>query len=171
MKEVGSYIAVTILSYLFYLVLTAGGGDVGLWSVKELIVGLPVAIVAGLAGGRIFGEYVPASLVNPYRWGLFIYYVCVPFFTAMARANIDVAMRVITGEINPGIVKIKTGLKKDMALTLLANSITLTPGTLSVDVDEKENELYVHWIDVKTATPEPKDVCGTFPEWARRIVE
>jgi len=148
-----------------------GSGNIGLWSSSELLVGIPVAVIAGLAGGRIFGEYIPSSLLNPYRWCLFIYYLFVPFFTAMAKANIDVAMRVITGKINPGIVKIKTGLKKDMALTFLANSITLTPGTLSVDVDEEENDLYVHWIDVKDVTPEPRDVCGDFPEWARRIVE
>lgn len=167
----GAYIVVTILSYLLYLVLTIGSGNIGLWSLSELIVGIPVAFIAGLAGGKIFGEYVPVTLLNPYRWLLFLYYLFVPFFIAMAKANIDVAIRVFTGKINPGIVKIKTGLKKDMALTFLANSITLTPGTLSVDVDESENELYVHWIDVKNLEPSPEEICGDFPQWARRIVE
>jgi len=146
-------------------------GDLGLWSSSELVVGIPVALVAGLAGGRVFGEYVPASLLNPIKWVLFLYYVFVPFFIAMAKANIDVAMRVLTGKINPGIVRIKTGLKKSMSLTFLANSITLTPGTLSVDVDEESNDLYVHWIDVKNIEPEPAEVCGDFPQWARRIAE
>ena len=66
----------------------------------------------------------------------------------MAKANIDVAYRVITGKINPGIVKISPGLKTDLGITLLADSITLTPGTLSVDIDEKNNDLYIHWINV-----------------------
>ncbi|KUK13548.1 MAG: Na+/H+ antiporter subunit E [Synergistetes bacterium] len=167
----GSYVVVTILSYLFYLILTMSSGDLGLWSSSELVVGIPVALVAGLAGGRVFGEYVPASLLNPIKWVLFLYYVFVPFFIAMAKANIDVAMRVLTGKINPGIVRIKTGLKKSMSLTFLANSITLTPGTLSVDVDEESNDLYVHWIDVKNIEPEPAEVCGDFPQWARRIAE
>lgn len=65
----------------------------------------------------------------------------------MAKANFDVAYRVITGKINPGIVKMSPGLKTDTALTFLANSITLTPGTLSVDTDDEKN-LYVHWINV-----------------------
>ena len=52
--------------------------------------------------------------------------------------------------INPGIVKVKTVLKSDTALTFLANSITLTPGTLSVDIDKDNGILYVHWIDVKS---------------------
>ncbi|HIC96250.1 TPA: cation:proton antiporter, partial [Candidatus Bipolaricaulota bacterium] len=46
----------------------------------------------------------------------------------------------------------------------------LTPGTLSVDVDEKNN-LYVHWINVRNKRPTPREVCGLFPSWVRRIVE
>jgi len=52
--------------------------------------------------------------------------------------------------INPGIVKVKTKLTTDTALTFLANSITLTPGTMSVDIDKDNGILYIHWIDVKT---------------------
>jgi multicomponent Na+:H+ antiporter subunit E len=51
--------------------------------------------------------------------------------------------------IKPGIVKIKTKLKKDSAITVLCNSITLTPGTLTMDVNEDRGELYIHWINVK----------------------
>ena len=68
------------------------------------------------------------------------------------KANIDVAFRVSHPEcpINPGIVKVKTNLKSDTALTFLANSITLTPGTLSVDIDQSQGVLYVHWINVRS---------------------
>jgi multicomponent Na+:H+ antiporter subunit E len=68
------------------------------------------------------------------------------------KANIDVALRVLnpTLPINPGIVKVKTTLKSDTGLTFLANSITLTPGTLCVDIDPEEGALYIHWIDVQS---------------------
>jgi multicomponent Na+:H+ antiporter subunit E len=94
----------------------------------------------------------------------------------MAKANIDVAYRVISGKINPGIVKISPNLKSDLGITMLANSITLTPGTLSVDIDEENNDLYIHWINVKSKalTKKPidyKHVCGKFPNWIRRIAE
>ncbi|HPK86658.1 MAG TPA: Na+/H+ antiporter subunit E, partial [Atribacterota bacterium] len=79
--------------------------------------------------------------------------------------------RVLTNKINPGIVKISPNLKSDAAITLLANSITLTPGTLSVDIDERNNDLYIHWINVTNLKPSIEDICGTFPEWARRIAE
>jgi multicomponent Na+:H+ antiporter subunit E len=94
----------------------------------------------------------------------------------MAKANVDVAYRVITGRINPAIVKINPNLKTDMSLAILANSITLTPGTLTVDVDEETNELYVHWINVdpEVLKQMPRDyhpICHDFPDWARRIAD
>ncbi|QNO13627.1 Na+/H+ antiporter subunit E [Alkalicella caledoniensis] len=56
----------------------------------------------------------------------------------MIIANIQVAMIVLSPKmpISPGIVTFKTNLKSPLARTLLANSITLTPGTLTIDVDE-----------------------------------
>jgi ribosomal protein L31 len=65
-------------------------------------------------------------------------------------------------------------LKNDMSLTILATSITLTPGTLSVDVNPETNELYVHWInaDPEVLKDMPRDyhpICDSFPDWARRI--
>ena len=102
---------------------------------------------------------------------MFLIYIAIPFFLEMARANIDVAYRVITGRINPGIVKIKTGLSTDLGTTMLANSITLTPGTLTVDVDDATNDLYIHWINIKNKDPKPDEVCGRMLSWVRRITE
>jgi len=109
--------------------------------------------------------------LQPHRWILFFLYLVGPFFLAMARANLDVAYRVITGKIRPGIVRFQPHLRTDFGRTLLANSITLTPGTLTVDVDDDTGEFYVHWIYVRDPEPRPEDVCGPFPSWARRIAE
>lgn len=56
----------------------------------------------------------------------------------MVIANIQVAMIVLSPKmpISPGIVTFKTNLKSPLAKTILANSITLTPGTLTIDVDK-----------------------------------
>ena len=72
-------------------------------------------------------------------------------FYYVMKANLDVVYRALHPQmpIHPGIVKIKTNLKSDSAITALANSITLTPGTLTVDVTE-DGYLYVHWINVKS---------------------
>jgi len=155
-----------------YLLLTIGSGADGLWSNEELIIGAVLAVVVGaVLRNRFIGKDL--RMLNPRRWFTFIAYLF-PFFFAMAKANIDVAYRVITGRINPAILKINPKLDRDLAITMLANSITLTPGTLSVDVDPETNELYVHWINVKPEVLKdmPRDyhpICSSFPDWARRI--
>ena len=164
-----SIIATAIFCFIIWLLLTASGS---LWSIDVIIAGIVLSIIGGLIAHTVFiKDY---TLANPKRWIFMLAYLFY-FFYQMAKANLDVAYRVITGKINPGIVKISPGLKSDLALTLLANSITLTPGTLSVDIDQDKN-LYVHWINVDESKlkdmPRPcEPICATFPKWARRIGE
>jgi len=166
------FLITTVVAYVAYLILTIGSGTVVLWSTAELILGAVLAVVVGAVwGNRFIGKNL--RMVNPVRWFTFLVYLF-PFFFAMARANFDVAYRVITGRINPAIVKINPNLKNDLSLTILATSITLTPGTLSVDVNPETNELYVHWINIdpKVLKDMPRDyhpICDSFPDWARRI--
>ncbi|MGQ9477199.1 MAG: Na+/H+ antiporter subunit E [Candidatus Bipolaricaulia bacterium] len=161
-----------VVAFIIYLILTMESGSLGLWSLEELIVGAILALAVGLIGGRLLakGGLSYKKLLNPLRWAYFLIYLIGPFFFAMCRANLDVAYRVITGRIKPGIVKISPGLKSDLAATLLGNSITLTPGTLTVDID-KENNFYIHWINVRNPKPSPEEVCGRFPRWVRRIAD
>jgi multicomponent Na+:H+ antiporter subunit E len=163
-----------VFSLILYLALTAGSGSYFLyWSLSELLAGVVFSVLAALLAGKLLsavGVKVSWAFLSPSRWALFIAYAIGPFLFSMAKANIDVAGRVITGRIRPGIVKVETGLKNDFGLALLANSITLTPGTLSVDADEKRN-LYVHCIHLRRRDPEPEEVCGPFVKWARRISE
>ncbi len=72
----------------------------------------------------------------------------------LLKSNFNVARIVLTPglPIQPGIVKFTTTLKSDMAKMLLANSITLTPGTLTVDI--VGDTYYIHWLEVSTTTPE-----------------
>jgi energy-converting hydrogenase B subunit A len=59
------------------------------------------------------------------------------------KATIDVATRTVNGNIEPVIVEIPTVLKRPISQTILANSITLTPGTLSIDLDSENQVLKV----------------------------
>ena len=168
------FLITTVVAYASYLLLTLGSGTVFLWSNTELIIGAVFAVVVGaLLRNRFIGKDL--RMLNPRRWLIFLVYL-LPFFFAMAKANVDVAYRVITGRINPAIVKINPKLKNDLSVAILANSITLTPGTLSVDIDQKTNELYVHWINVdpEVLKDMPRDyhpICQSFPDWARRIAD
>ncbi len=89
------------------------------------------------------------------------------------ESSVRVARNVIFMDINPGIVKIKTDLNSDTGITVLANSITLTPGTLTLDVRRKlgETYLYVHWIDVETLNREKagEEIKGDIEEWLKKI--
>lgn len=61
---------------------------------------------------------------------------------ACLRSNLD---------INPALVKVKTGCESDLARTVFANSITLTPGTVSVEVEG--NKILVHALYEDSAGP------------------
>jgi len=66
-------------------------------------------------------------------------------------ANLNVARTVLftpKEQIRPGIVAIPLDIRTDAEITMLANLITLTPGTLSLDVADDRSCLYVHSIDV-----------------------
>ena len=170
-----AFIITTVVCFITYLLLTTGSGDLGLWSIEEIFIGAILSLIVGFIARTIFAKN-NYRMVNPVRWVTFLAYLIGPFFIGMAKANFDVAYRVITGEINPGIVKISPKLKTDLGITMLANSITLTPGTLSVDIDESNNDLYIHWINVKkeaiqTKPVDCKYVCGGFDKWVRRIAE
>jgi len=117
---------------------------------QDLLIGAVVAFFVALITGDFFIQR-PYRLKHPLRYWHFIFSYLPRFFWEVIKANIDVAYRVLHPKlpINPGIVKVKTSLKSDTALTFLANSITLTPGTLTVDIDKKDGVLYIHWIDVK----------------------
>ncbi|MBP8718394.1 MAG: Na+/H+ antiporter subunit E [Candidatus Atribacteria bacterium] len=167
-----SFIVTFLLSFVAYLFLTASQGEIlGLWSKYEIIAAVIVSLVVAVISTKVLFQKKQFRLLNPLRWFIFLFYLIGPFFIALVKANLDVAYRVITGRINPGIVKISPNLKTDAAITLLANSITLTPGTLSVDIDEKNNDLYIHWINVTNIKPTIEDICGSFPKWVRRIAE
>jgi len=166
-----------ILCFITYLLFTTGSGTevLGLWSWIEVVFGSLLSIVIGFTARKIFVKK-SFRMLNPVRWFIFLAYLIGPFFIALTKANLDVAYRVISGKIKPGIVRIAPGLKTDLGITMLANSITLTPGTLSVDIDENTNDLFIHWINVDEKALEKKPVdckyiCGNFPKWVRRISE
>lgn len=171
MRKAAEWAVTAAFALVVYLVLVLWTGNLGLWSSSEFIAGLVLSAIVGLIAAPILWERGGFRMLQPHRWLLFLFYLVGPFFLAMARANLDVAWRVITGRIRPGIVRFNPALNTDLGRTLLANSITLTPGTLTVDVDDDSGDFYVHWINVRNEEPRPDEVCGPFPTWARRIAE
>ena len=109
------------------------------------------------------------------RFAWFLYYVMV-FILGCLRANVDVAYRVIHPSlpIRPGTVKVKTGLTSDIALTFLASSVTLTPGTTTVDIDKQNGYIYIHQLYMKppdAARAGKMEVVERFEKILARIFE
>ena len=168
-----NFFIASLFSLVIYLILTIGSGNVLYWSKEEIVVGIIISFITGLIVSIILGILninLNLKFLNPWRWLLFLFYVLCPFLISLTKANLEVAYRIITGKIKPGIVKISPKLKTDFGITLLANSISLTPGTLSVDIDEKNN-LYIHWLWVKDKKPSVKQIAGSFEKWVKLITE
>jgi multicomponent Na+:H+ antiporter subunit E len=140
--------------------------------VQVVVAGLIASFLAAI----LFHEMLPKEhhvFISPVRVFWFLAYVPV-FVYFLLRANFDVVYRALHPKmpIRPGIVKIKTNLKTDSAITALANSITLTPGTMTVDVTD-DGFLYIHWINVKSDDIEEatRSISQTFEWFIKRIFE
>ncbi|WP_370575274.1 Na+/H+ antiporter subunit E [Methanomethylovorans sp.] len=75
------------------------------------------------------------------------------------KANIVVAKIVTKPKINikPGIIAVPIRCKTDLGITGIANTITLTPGTITVDISDDHSVLYVHCLDAS----DPAAVCAS----------
>jgi len=89
-----------------------------------------------------------------------IYYAIAYFIVLIweiIKSTVDMSSRIIKcSGFEPVVIDIKTELKRPISQTILANSITLTPGTLSVDLDS-ENQF------IKVAVIAPRDVDEIIP--------
>jgi multicomponent Na+:H+ antiporter subunit E len=159
------YITLFILSLIFWILLTFR------ITVPNIIVGAVASLLCTLFFGRFFITNV-YKLLQPERYFWFIIYLFI-FIWECIKANFDVAYRVLHPRmpIRPGIVKVKMNLKSDLAKMLLANSITMTPGTISVDIID--NDLYIHWIYIRSEDPEvyTEMITGAFEKYIKRIIE
>lgn len=141
---------------------------------QQLIIGAVVALIVSAVMGSMFVTR-PHMLFNPIRIFYFLFWYCPIFIWELVKANFDVAYRVIhpSMPIKPGIVRLKTELKSDTGLTFLANSITLTPGTLTVDINKDDGILYIHWINVVDSDPETtfREIGSRFEPMLKKIFE
>jgi multicomponent Na+:H+ antiporter subunit E len=99
-----------------------------------------------------------AVRVAPYA-GLYL----LAFLRELITANIDVAYRVLAPSmpIHPAVMEVPLRVRTDFAITVIANSITLTPGTLTMDYHADDNVLYVHSIDAS----DPESILEPIRTW------
>jgi len=156
-----------IIYFVLWLLLT--------WSldVQGLVAGAVLAILFALILSGLLPERAE-RLFSPVRWFWAIAHL-LSLMLWIIVANFDVLYRVVHPNlpIRPGVVKVKTTLKTDEGKTFLANSITLTPGTLTIDVID--DWLYVHWINVHENLEDTeaitRDIAGRFEITLRRVFD
>ncbi|MDA3909935.1 MAG: Na+/H+ antiporter subunit E [Bacteroidales bacterium] len=137
-----SFIVSFIILMIVWLLLTSS------FDLAYLITGAVVSAILSLLLCKRCTIFKGMKL-NPMALVYTIIYLFV-FIFELIKSNLDVARRVLSPSlpINPGIVEVKTTLKSPMARMILTNSITLTPGTLTIDM--VDDSIFIHWIDVKS---------------------
>ena len=147
-----------VLCFAFWVLLT--------WSfeIQELAAGAVVSLAAALFASRFFIQEKAFRLVHPRRFFSLLVYVFV-FLGELLKANLDVARRCFG--------KVPVDLPDGYAEAMLANSITLTPGTITLDIAEEDGKdyYYIHWIDVaETDRVKAGEIIkGRMEKWIGRI--
>jgi multicomponent Na+:H+ antiporter subunit E len=160
-----------VLAFVVWMLLTWPFVD-GKIDLQVVIAGLIASVIVAI----LFHEILPKEhhlFISPIRIFWLLVYIPVFFYYVM-KANLDVVYRALHPKmpIKPGIVKIKTTLKTESGITALANSITLTPGTLTMDLTD-DGFLYIHWIYVKSDDIEQatKHIAQRFEWFLKKIFE
>ncbi len=171
-------ISTAILCFVFWLLITGQIVSIfrGAPSKQVLAAGALVSVAVALFSARFFIHKKSFYLLGA-RTIYLLQYIFYIFPKELWNANVDVAMRALSKDlpINPGIVKVPVDIKGDYGQAMLADSITLTPGTITMDIVEEEGQTYyyIHWINVETEDPVEAGnaIKGTLETWTGRIWE
>lgn len=166
MGRLVSYLAVLSMVYAFYVVFT------GATSAFSLLMGLLGSlIVTAVVKPLVISRDLRASDIGrlAHLVAYYLYYMAV----AEVKAHIGIAKIVLSRKmgISPAIVEVPYYVKTSYGMTLIAGSITNTPGTVVVQVDTDRKFLYVHWLAAKTFEPAKarEEISGEFEKYAQKI--
>lgn len=161
-----SYLAVFSMVYAFYVVFT------GTASAFSLVLGaIASAMVTMIIKPLIISRDLRASDVVrlAHLAAYYLYYMAV----AEVKAHLGIARIVLSRrmDISPAIVEVPYNVKTSFGMTLVAGSITNTPGTVVVQVDTNRRVFYVHWLTAKTFDPAGarEEISASFERYAQKI--
>lgn len=141
--------SVFVISFLTWMAL------IGNLNPPEIIWGLIVSLIVARLTYQFVAFDLPLWVLRPRKWRFFIELV-IEFARQILVQNVTLSIRVLNPRlpIKPGIVAIPTALRDDIQLTILGSLMTLTPDTVTMDIDQRRGIIYVHWIDVQTTDPQ-----------------
>lgn len=168
MKRLLKAFPIILFSFLLYLLYS------GSIKIYDVITGVIISIAIGVIMAPIVIENW-RKCFDIHRFYHLIKYIIVYFLIYEVKAHLDVIRIGLSPSmpIRPGIVRVPIQSRSGYALTLISLSITNTPGTIVIDVDENKNILYVNWIYVTTVKPEEvyREVAEGFDIYAKRIFD
>jgi len=114
------------------------------FEIANIIIGIGISFFVALLYTQMF-KHNEFEVINPYWVGVYL----IILIKNLIISNLQITKRTLSKDmkLSPAIVEVKTELKSEWKKLLLANSITLTPGTLTLDV--KDDKLYIHIIECK----------------------
>ncbi len=155
-----------ILTFIAYIVFS------GSVSGYDLITGTAIAVITGILVSDFLVTDTRKSL-DIRRLGWLIAYAFYYLTIAELKSHLSFAPKVLSGRIRPGVVEVRTHLKTEYGMVTLANSITNTPGTATVDIDPEKQVLYVHWLWVESEDREGarEKIAKPFETFIKHIFE
>ena len=152
MKNKGAFAAIFAIMLLLWLSLTS-------FSPEELLAGSIASLIVASMTWRLF------SWERNYPRRLIWFLAYIPYYIyAEIISHMQVIRLIFTGKISPGIVEIENPHKSDYGTMALANSITMTPGTLTLE--ERPGKLYIHWIRMGK---DKSQISSGFEKYLRRV--
>ncbi len=158
-----------LILYITWIILT---GDL---SISALILGLGVSVLVMLMINSTFTKIFSKKIIS--RFFLFVYYIVFLIIEVFISSYRVAYFVLLSGSAhNSAIVKVPTKLGQKnrlIKLTFLANMVTLTPGTVTIDVDNETRDLYIHQLNFKVGDTEEirEDIFGKFEGIIRRMFE
>lgn len=121
-----------------------------------------IGFLLGIGMLFLFNRFIPDSFYFKYVWA--IVKLIVLFIKELILSNLSVLKLVYKPklEIKPGIIALPTDLNRNWEITILANLITLTPGTLSIDVSPDNRYIYIHVMDMPDVDEAIMQIKNTF---------
>lgn len=166
-----SVLATFVLCYLLWIMFTLN------FKPQEIVLGAVVSLVVALFSSKFLIHEKPLYFFKPKRLYDLIHYCLIDFIKELWSANVHVAKEVLNTKlsINPGIIRVPSELRSEYGLAILGNSISLKPGTTTLEIVEEngKNYFYIHWINVTTTrSKEAGDIIkGTLEKRIRRFMK
>lgn len=163
LKTIGMF----ILLLLVYLIFS------GRITIYSLVSGTIVSLITSIVIADIIIKNAQ-KIFNIKRLIYLIKYLLHYFLIIETKSHLKlIYLIVFPSKINPSIIRIPFNVKTEYSMVAIANSITNTPGTVVIDVDDNAKTFFVHWISTKVSEPEKarNEISAIFENYFQKVFD